>query len=96
MIDILIAILIFGLIIAIHEFGHFAVAKLCKIRVNQFAIGFGPTLLKKQGKETLYALRLIPLGGFVNLEGEEEYAEKEDAFSKTTVHKKIAIGLAGG
>lgn len=89
-------IFLLGFLVLIHEGGHFIVAKLCKIRVNQFAIGFGPTLLKKQGKETLYALRLIPLGGFVNLEGEEEYSDKEGSFSKTTVPKKIAIVLAGG
>ena len=56
--------------------GHFTVAKLCKVKVNEFAIGFGPTILKKQGKETKYALRLIPLGGFVSMEGEEEASEK--------------------
>lgn len=89
-------IFLLGFLVLIHEGGHFIVAKLCKIRVNQFAIGFGPTLLKKQGKETLYALRLIPLGGFVNLEGEEEYSDKEGSFSKTSVPRKIAIVLAGG
>lgn len=49
----------------IHEGGHFLVAKLCKVKVNEFAIGFGPTIWRKQGKQTKYALRLIPLGGFV-------------------------------
>jgi len=50
-----------GFLIFIHEGGHFLVAKLCKIKVNEFAIGFGPTIWKKQGKETKYAIRLIPL-----------------------------------
>ena len=54
-------IFLLGFLILIHESGHFFVAKLCKIRVNEFAIGFGPTIWKKQGKETKYALRLIPL-----------------------------------
>ncbi len=54
-------VFLLGFLILIHESGHFFVAKLCKVRVNQFAIGFGPTIWKKQGKETLYALRLIPL-----------------------------------
>lgn len=89
-------IFLLGFLVLIHEGGHFIVAKLCKIRVNQFAIGFGPTILKKQGKETLYALRLIPLGGFVSLEGEEERSNKEGSFSKTTIPKKIAIVAAGG
>lgn len=64
MIKILIAMLVFGVIIALHEFGHFSVAKLCGIRVNQFAIGMGPVLLKKQKGETEYSLRLFPVGGF--------------------------------
>lgn len=80
----------------IHEGGHFIVAKLCKVRVNEFAIGFGPTIWKKQGKETKYALRLIPLGGFVSMEGEEERSEKEGSFSKASIPKRIAIVAAGG
>ena len=54
-------IFLLGFLILIHEGGHFLVAKACKIKVKEFAIGFGPTIWKKQGKETKYALRLIPL-----------------------------------
>ena len=54
-------IFLLGFLILIHEGGHFLVAKLCKVKVNEFAIGFGPTIWKKQGKETKYAIRLIPL-----------------------------------
>ena len=54
-------IVLLGFLIFIHELGHFSIAKLCKIKVNEFAIGFGPTIWKKQGKETKYALSLIPL-----------------------------------
>lgn len=54
-------IFLLGFLIFIHEGGHFLIAKLCKVKVNEFAIGFGPTIWKKQGKETKYALRLIPL-----------------------------------
>ena len=54
-------VILLGFLILIHELGHFLVAKLCKVKVNEFAIGFGPTILKKQGKETKYAIRLIPL-----------------------------------
>lgn len=89
-------IILLGFLIFIHEGGHFIVAKLCKVKVNEFAIGFGPTIWKKQGKETKYALRLIPLGGFVSMEGEEERSEKEGSFSKTSIPKRIAIVLAGG
>lgn len=88
-------IFLLGFLIFIHEGGHFAVAKLCKIKVNEFAIGFGPTILKKQGKETKYAIRLIPLGGFVSMEGEEEQSEHERSFSNASIPKRIAIVAAG-
>ncbi|MBR3673236.1 MAG: site-2 protease family protein [Clostridia bacterium] len=89
-------IFLLGFLILIHESGHFFVAKLCKIRVNEFAIGFGPTIFKKQGKVTKYALRLIPLGGFVSMEGEEERSTKEGSFSEASIIKRIAIVMAGG
>ncbi|MBR4261373.1 MAG: site-2 protease family protein [Clostridia bacterium] len=89
-------VFLLGFLVLIHESGHFFVAKLCKVKVNEFAIGFGPTLLKKKGKETLYALRLIPLGGFVSMEGEEEQSDKEGSFSKASIPKRIAIVAAGG
>ena len=65
------ALLIFGAVIAIHEFGHFAMAKLCGVQVNEFSIGMGPALIKTYRKGTQYTLRLLPVGGFVALEGEE-------------------------
>jgi len=85
-----------GFLVLIHETGHFLVARLCKIKVNEFAIGFGPTIWKKQGKNTKYALRLIPLGGFVNMEGEEERSDEEGSFSQASIPKRIAVVLAGG
>lgn len=85
-----------GFLVLIHEGGHFLVAKICKVKVNEFAIGFGPIIWKKQGKETKYALRLIPLGGFVSMEGEEERSEEEGSFSKASIPKRIAIVAAGG
>ena len=89
-------IFLLGFLIFIHESGHFLVAKFCKIKVKEFAIGFGPTIWKKQGKETKYALRLIPLGGFVNMLGEEERSQEEGSFSKASIPKRIAVVLAGG
>ena len=88
-------IFLLGFLILIHEAGHLIVAKLCKVKVNEFAIGFGPTIWKKQGKETKYALRLIPLGGFCSMEGEEERSENEGSFSKASIPKRIAIVAAG-
>ena len=100
MISVLITILkivfILGFLVFIHEGGHFLVAKLCKIKVNEFAIGFGPTIWRKQGKETKYALRLIPLGGFVSMVGEEERSDEEGSFSKASIPRRIAIVAAGG
>ncbi len=89
-------IFILGFLVLIHEGGHFLVARLCKIRVNEFSIGFGPTIWKKQGKETKYSIRLIPLGGYVNMEGEEERSEKEGSFSMASIPKRIAVVAAGG
>lgn len=88
-------IVLLGVLITIHELGHFIVAKLCKVKVNEFAIGFGPAIWKKQGKETKYTLRLIPLGGYNSLEGEEEASEDAKSFSKASTFKRIAIVLAG-
>ena len=88
-------IVLLGFLIFIHELGHFTVAKLCKVRVNEFAFGFGPTIWKKQGKETKYALRLIPLGGFVSMEGEDEESNEEGSFSKASIPRRMAIVVAG-
>lgn len=85
-----------GFLIFIHELGHFTVAKIFKVKVKQFAIGFGPTIWKKQGKETSYELRLIPMGGFVNMLGEEEPVEDERAYNKKSKWQRILILLAGG
>lgn len=88
-------IFLLGFLILIHESGHLIVAKLCKVKVNEFAIGFGPTIWKRQGKETKYAIRLIPLGGFCSMEGEEERSENQGSFSKASIPKRIAIVAAG-
>ena len=68
---ILIAILIFGVLIIIHELGHFAAAKACGVRVEEFAVGMGPAIFKKQKGETTYSLRCIPFGGFCAMTGED-------------------------
>lgn len=88
-------IFLLGFLILIHEAGHLLVAKWCKVKVNEFAIGFGPTIWKKQGKETKYALRLVPLGGFCSMEGEEERSDSQNSFSQASIPKRIAIVVAG-
>ena len=91
----LVAILFFGLIIFIHEFGHFIFAKAFGVKVNEFALGMGPTLLKKQGKETLYALHLFPIGGYCAMEGEDESSEDARAFCNKKLWQRIIIVAAG-
>ncbi len=92
---IVVAVLFFGLIILIHEFGHFIFAKIFGVKVNEFAIGMGPTLLKKQGKETLFSLKALPIGGFVSMEGEEEYSGDKRAYCNQKVWKRMIIIAAG-
>lgn len=92
---ILLAVLIFGLIIFIHEFGHFAVAKACKVKVNEFALGMGPRLVKFKKGETIYALRLLPIGGFCAMEGEDAESTHERAFGRKKVWQRILIVIAG-
>lgn len=92
---IIIAILAFGILIAVHELGHFIAAKLCGVKVNEFAIGMGPALLKKQGRETLYALRLLPIGGYCAMEGEDDSSDEPRAFSNQSRIKKFIILFAG-
>ena len=92
---ILIAIVVFCLIITIHEFGHFIFAKLFKVRVNEFAVGFGPAIFKKKHGETLYALRILPIGGYCAMEGEDEKSDDERAFCKAPVYKRFLIVIAG-
>ncbi|HIR60082.1 MAG TPA: RIP metalloprotease RseP [Candidatus Faecivivens stercoravium] len=92
---ILITILIFAVIIFIHECGHFAAAKLCKVRVNEFALGMGPTLFHFGKGETRYALRLFPIGGFVSMEGEDGGSGDPRAFCNQKVWKRILIVCAG-
>lgn len=88
-------IFLLAFLIFIHEFGHFIVAKKCKVKVNEFSIGFGKQIWSKQGKETKYTLRLIPLGGYCSMLGEEEQVDEEGSFSSSPVWKRILIVLAG-
>ncbi len=92
---IIIAILVFGIIIIIHEAGHFAAAKACGVKVNEFAIGMGPKLIGWGKGETKYALRLLPIGGFVSMEGEDADSGDPRAFGKKPVWKRLIIVCAG-
>ncbi len=91
----LLAIFMFLLLIIIHEFGHFIAAKLCKVRVNEFAVGFGPKLFKKQWGETLYSVNLIPLGGYCAMEGEDSDSTDEAAFCRKKPLQRLFIVANG-
>ena len=92
---IVIAIIAFGVLIAVHELGHFIAAKALGVRVNEFAIGMGPKILKKQGKETLYTLRALPLGGFCAMEGQDEGTDDPRAFTSKKRWRRVVILVAG-
>lgn len=89
------AIVIFSVIIFVHEFGHFAAAKIFGVNVIEFSIGMGPAILRKQGKNTLYSVRAIPMGGFCKMEGEDEDTQTEGCFSSKKPLPKIIILAAG-
>ena len=92
---ILLAILVFGVLIFTHELGHFLMAKLFGVRVNEFAINMGPTLLKRTVGETTYSLRLIPIGGFCAMEGEDQASGDPRAFTSAKAWKRTIILIAG-
>ncbi|MGE4352801.1 MAG: RIP metalloprotease [Oscillospiraceae bacterium] len=91
----ILAILIFGVLIAVHELGHFMAAKACGVRVNEFAIGMGPAIWKKQRGETLYALRVLPIGGYCAMEGEDEDSGDPRSFQSQSRIKRFIILVAG-
>ena len=78
-----------------HEWGHMIVAKMCGVKVNEFSVGMGPLIFKKQKGETQYSVRLLPLGGYCAMEGEEEAVDDPRSYSSKTPLQKIAILLAG-
>ena len=96
MVYILAAILVFGVLIAVHELGHFMAAKACGVRVNEFSIGMGPAPAGRSRRgETQYSLRLFPVGGFCAMEGEEEDSDDPTALNNQGFWAKLLIFAAG-
>ena len=95
MVYILAAILIFGVLIIVHELGHFLAAKACGVRVNEFSIGMGPQLLHTVRGETEYSLRLLPLGGFCAMAGEDDDSDDEHSLYRQGIWKQFIIFVAG-
>ncbi len=93
--SIVFAILMFSVLIFVHELGHFVTAKLSGIQVNEFSMFMGPALWKKQIGETLYAIRLIPVGGYCAMEGEDEDTDNPRSFQKAAWWKRIIVLVAG-
>ncbi len=89
------AIFVFLLVILLHELGHFTVAKMVGIKVNEFAIGMGPKVLQTTKGETQYTLRLLPIGGYVKMEGEDENSDDPRSFGKVSVLSRMAVVVAG-
>lgn len=89
------AILIFSLLIFLHELGHFIAAKAFGVQVNEFSMFMGPAIFKKQKGETLYTIRCIPIGGYCAMEGEDGETENPRAFAKASVWKRFVILVAG-
>lgn len=89
------AILIFAVLIFVHEAGHFIAAKLSGVKVLEFALGMGPKIFSKKKGDTLYSIRALPIGGFCSMEGEDGGSEDEGAFSKKPAWKRLAVLVAG-
>ena len=91
------AVFVFGLLVLVHEFGHFITAKMTGMRVDEFAIGFGPKLISKKHGETVYSLRAIPLGGFNDIAGmdPENKTAGERGFCAKPVLSRMIVILAG-
>ncbi len=92
---IILAIFLFGVLIAVHEWGHYITAKKLNVQVNEFALGMGPKIYSKQKGETLYSLRAFPIGGFCAMEGEDEETENPRSFNKKPLWVKLIILCAG-
>ena len=93
--SVLFAILLFSVLIFVHELGHFVAAKLSGVQVNEFSMFMGPALWKKQVGETLYAIRLIPIGGYCAMEGEDGGSDNPRSFDKAAWWKRLIILVAG-
>ncbi len=92
---IIVALFIFGVVVFVHELGHFIVAKKSGITVNEFSIGMGPKLFSFEKNGTAYSIRLFPIGGFVSMEGEDEESDNEGSFNKAPILNRMLVLSAG-
>lgn len=95
MLTVILALVLFLFLIFPHELGHFMMARAVGVKVNEFAFGMGPAVWQKQGRETLYSIRIFPVGGFCAMEGENEESDHEGAFNNKPWWAKILVLIAG-
>ena len=97
MLTILACIFVFGILVTVHELGHFITAKMTGMKVEEFSIGFGPKIYQQQDGETLYSLRMIPLGGYNKIAGmdPEDPEDTERGFNSKPVASRMLVILAG-
>ncbi len=95
LVTVVLALFVFGSLVLIHELGHFLAAKKCDVKINEFAIGMGPTVFSTQRGETTYALRAFPIGGFVSMEGEDDGSSDGRAFCNKKPWQRLFITAAG-
>lgn len=90
-----VTVVMFLVMISIHEFGHFAVSKIFGVNVEEFAIGMGPAILKKQGKKTLYSVRILPIGGFCKFNNETIKSDDKNDLTNQPAWRRFLILIAG-
>ena len=97
MVGIIIALLIFGFLILIHEFGHYIMARIFKVGINEFSVGMGPKILQKTSRKTeiAYSLRLLPIGGYVSMDGETDDSESESSLKSKPKWQRFLILVSG-
>ena len=93
--SIIIAVVMLGIIIFVHELGHFMTAKFFKMPVSEFAIGMGPKLFSEETEKTMYSFRIIPIGGYVNIEGMEVDSKVENGFNTKPAYQRFIVLFAG-
>ena len=96
MLTAIVTVIMFLVMISLHEFGHFITAKLMDFKILEYAIGFGPAIWKSKKSEIQYSLRIVPFGGYCKFEGEDEDSLDKRAFSNQAVWKRIIVVAAGG
>lgn len=95
MITLIASILVFSIVVLVHEYGHYKAARSVGIKVEEFAIGMGPTIYKREKNGTIYSIRLLPIGGFVNMVGEEESVDSEESYMNKTVWQRFKVIVSG-